>query len=44
MALLDAGRAFGSVPRLPDALAFAHEARVLRLARRPSRKRGKGKA
>jgi hypothetical protein len=33
---LDAGAAFGFVPRLPDALAFAHEARVLLLRHQPT--------
>jgi hypothetical protein len=35
-AFLDAGAAFGFVPRLPDALAFAREARVLLLRHQPT--------
>jgi hypothetical protein len=35
-AFLDAGRSFGFVPRRPDTLAFAHEARVLLLRHKPS--------
>jgi hypothetical protein len=35
-AFLEAGRAFGFLPRLPDALAFAHEARVLLLRHQPT--------
>ena len=33
---LNAGKQFGFVPRLPEALAFAHEARVLLLRHEPS--------
>jgi len=35
-AFLDAGRAFGFVPRQPDALAFAREARVLLVRHQPT--------
>jgi hypothetical protein len=35
-AFMEAGRAFGFVPRQPDALDFAHEARVLLLRHQPT--------
>lgn len=35
-AFLDAGRAFGFLPRQPDALAFAREARVLLVRHQPT--------
>jgi len=35
-AFMDAGSAFGFLPRQPDALAFAHEARVLLLRHQPT--------
>jgi hypothetical protein len=35
-AFLDAGRAFGFLPRVPEALAFAREARVLLVRHHPS--------